>query len=128
MTDSGNNPRSVKLTPDFWLGEFIMEADPMPAPWVLDNLYRLAHRLQVVRDLLNRPVTVHSGYRTLLHNREVGGYPNSYHLSGMAADIVVEGMAASDVQLFLKNWQGGLGSYPEFTHLDIRPYRARWRR
>jgi uncharacterized protein YcbK (DUF882 family) len=48
------------------------------------------------------------------------------HLSGMAADIVVPGMPASELQRFLRNWSGGMGSYAHFTHVDIRPYPARW--
>lgn len=119
-------PRHIQLTPNFNLSEFLHGQDPLPAPWILDNLYRLANRLQVLRDLLGKPIIINSGYRSPEHNRAIGGAAHSYHLSGMAADIVVPGMTATQVQQFLKNWSGGLGSYPHFTHVDIRPNRARW--
>lgn len=116
----------VQLTPDFRLSEFLHGETVMPAPWILDNLHRLAHRLQVIRDVLGRPIIINSGYRSPRHNQVIGGAKNSFHLRGMAADIVVSGMQACEVQRFLKDWTGGLGSYAHFTHVDIRPYRARW--
>lgn len=122
-----SDPRNVRLTPNFTLAEFVRPEDPLPPPWILDNLYRLANRLQVVRDLLDKPLVITSGYRTEAHNRAIGGAKKSLHLSGMAADVVVPGIPAKEVQKFLRNWSGGLGLYGTFTHLDIRPYRARWR-
>lgn len=118
--------RAMLLTPNFRLGEFLHQSAPIPSPEVIENLTRLANRLQVVRDILNRPIIINSGYRTAEHNAEVGGEPTSYHLSGMAADIVIKGMTAHEVQAALKNWSGGMGSYATFTHLDIRHNRARW--
>lgn len=120
------NPRNVWLAPNFRLSEFLHADDPVPPPWILDNLARLANRLQVVRDLLGKPVIINSGYRTPAHNQKVGGAPNSMHLQGMAADFVVAGTPAAEVQKFLKNWTGGMGCYTHFTHLDIRPSYARW--
>ncbi|MBK8191075.1 MAG: DUF882 domain-containing protein [Vampirovibrionales bacterium] len=120
-------PRNIQLTPDFNLAEFLRPQDPVPAPYVLDNLYRLANRLQLLRDLLGRPIRINSGYRTIAHNQEVGGVQNSQHLSGTAVDIVVPGLMPRDLQLILMNWSGGMGQYKTYTHLDIRPYRARWR-
>ncbi|MDX2084689.1 MAG: D-Ala-D-Ala carboxypeptidase family metallohydrolase [Candidatus Melainabacteria bacterium] len=117
----------IYLTPHFRLDEFVQADTPMPAPWILDNLYRLAHRLQVVRDVINRPMHITSGYRTREHNRQVGGTPNSLHMSGMAADVVVPGMPAAALQKILRHWSGGMGEYTHFTHLDIRSHRARWR-
>lgn len=121
-----DNPRMIQLTPHFKLSEFLRADDPVPAPWILDNIDRLANRLQVIRDLLGRPILINSGYRTKAHNQAVGGAPQSQHLNGMAADIVVSGMPAQAVQAFLKNWSGGMGCYTHYTHLDIRPQQARW--
>jgi uncharacterized protein YcbK (DUF882 family) len=114
------------LAPHFKLCEFLHGDDPLPPAWVVNNLTRLAHRLQGIRDLLGLPVLINSGYRTAEHNRAVGGVKNSFHLKGMAADIIIPGMPAAEVQRHLRNWQGGMGSYAHFTHVDIRPYRARW--
>ena len=85
----------------------------------------MAHRLQVVRDIISCPMTITSGYRTESHNRQVGGHPLSYHVKGMAADIVVPEMSARELQSILTHWSGGMGCYETFTHLDIGPKR-RW--
>lgn len=114
------------LTPNFQLTEFVRPSDPMPDESILQNLQQLANRLQVIRDLVGRPVLINSGYRTPEHNRAVGGASASQHLQGKAADIIIPGMPASQVQQMLKNWSGGLGCYQHYTHVDIRPTRARW--
>lgn len=116
----------VMLTPNFKLTEFLTHGETIPVGEVLRNIYCLANRLQVIRDMLGKPVIITSGYRSPAHNRQVGGVENSYHTRGMAVDITVAGMTPGEVQAFLKNWSGGLGSYKTHTHLDIRPYKARW--
>lgn len=121
-----NDPRSIQLTPNFKLSEFLRAEDPMPAPWILDNIYRLANRLQVIRDLIGKPLLINSGYRSPAHNQAVGGAPQSQHMNGIAVDIVVTGMPAKELQALLKNWSGGMGCYQHYTHLDIRPQKARW--
>jgi len=118
----------VRLTPNFTLQEFLADGvtiDDLPDS-VLQNLWLLAQRLQVVRDFLGVPITITSGYRDPEHNKRVGGSPNSYHIKGMAADFTVLGMPANAVQGKLSNWSGGLGSYGTWTHVDIREKRARW--
>lgn len=117
--------RNTQLTPNFKLSEFVRTQDPLPQADILQNLLALANRLQVIRDLLGKPIVITSGYRTVSHNKAVGGASGSLHLKGMAADIVVQGMSAKDVQKFLKDWSGGLGCYPNFTHLDLGTKR-RW--
>ena len=93
---------------------------------VLGNLKRHADKLEIVRGLFNQPVHINSGYRCPAINKAVGGYANSYHMKGMAADIVVADIPPATVQEILRNWLGGMGTYQTFTHLDIRPYKARW--
>ena len=118
--------RNTQLTPHFNLNEFIRDQDPIPGPDVLANIENLANRLQVVREFLNKKITITSGYRTAKHNAAVGGSNKSYHLWGMAADIQVAGMTPAAVNHFLKSWSGGLGVYPNHTHVDIRPNKTRW--
>lgn len=43
--------------------------------------------LERIRDVTGRPVEIVSGYRDAVHNRRVGGAPNSQHLYGNAADL-----------------------------------------
>jgi uncharacterized protein YcbK (DUF882 family) len=116
----------TQLTPHFHLSEFIRAEDPFPNAEVLDHLQQLAQRLQTLRDLINLPIRITSGYRSREHNLAVGGKPDSYHLKGMAADIVIDGISARKLQQQLIHWSGGLGCYQTFTHVDIRPKKARW--
>lgn len=59
-----------------------------PGPTQLDNLHRLAKKLEEVRALLQKPVVVLSGFRTEAVNHAVGGAKKSAHISGRAADLI----------------------------------------
>lgn len=73
------------------------------------------------------PMTINSGYRCPVHNRNVGGAANSEHLKGTAADFTVRGVPPAKVYAWLDpGHPGGLGRYRAFTHVDVRPQRARW--
>ena len=118
----------IQLTPHFHLMEFLQHngADVLTAEHVA-NLRTLANRLEDVRTKCgDHPIRITSGFRTPWHNRHIGGAKNSYHLRGMAADIVIRGLPARDVQRLMADWDGGMGCYAGFTHLDIRADRARW--
>ena len=77
---------------------------------------------------------INSGYRCEAHNKVVGGSPNSQHLLGKAADIVIQGLDPildtydylDDLMLSGEILQGGLGMYSSFTHYDIRKTKKRW--
>ena len=117
----------MKLTQNFSLYEFLSPKDEVPpSVEVVRNLRCLANRLQVTRDILQKPIKINSGYRSIQYNAKIGGTSNSFHIKGMAADIVIEGMYPREVQEYLKHWSGGLGSYDTFTHVDIREEKARW--
>lgn len=86
--------------------------------------------LEDIRAHFNKPVIVTSGYRTPEYNTKIGGVKNSQHTKGTAADIKVSGISAKEVQEYLKNKypdKYGIGSYLNFTHIDIRTKKARWR-
>ena len=58
---------------------------------VIENLKALCMEvLQPLRDYLEKPVVISSGYRSEEVNRMVGGVKGSQHLRGEAADIHVE--------------------------------------
>jgi len=94
----------------------------------------LVHRLQVVRDILDVPITVTSGCRCKAYNYsdEVGGKPASLHLpdptdgKAKAVDWTVEDeeilMSAGRM---LYDWSGGFHRYLDFIHTDIGRKR-RW--
>ena len=94
--------------------------------------------LEMVRASFKMPVTINSGCRCLEHNEKVQKLNNvdyvpysskTKHMQGIAADIVVEGVEANVVYEFLCNYQPsryGIGNYVKFTHIDVRPTKARW--
>ena len=74
-------------------------------------------------------------YRCPVHNRRVGGVPNSQHVEGFAIDAIVP--AGYDVDSFADLIQsvmeelgqpGGIGRYYDegFVHFDDRGYWAFW--
>ncbi|MRI63986.1 DUF882 domain-containing protein [Ornithobacterium rhinotracheale] len=124
----------MKLSKDFDLSEFECHDGSKTPDFALKNLRELASNLQVLRDFLCKPIMVNSGYRSVAHNRKIGGKVNSQHLQGKAADIRVEGVTpeklASTIERLIYNGkmkQGGLGIYPTFVHYDIRGTKARWK-
>ena len=76
------------------------------------------------------PVVILSGRRCVPWNRLCGGEDRSLHLVGEAADHFVMGVPHRDLlAYYMERLQGryGLGCYPSFTHLDVRPGTpARW--
>lgn len=107
---------------------------------------KLLELLTTYRSFFNAPMYITSGARCLTHNAKVGGAApkldadhkpiwgtGSQHLWGMAADIVVDGVSPHTVHTMLaqgmdagEGW-GGLGEYREFTHVDVREKKSRWR-
>lgn len=62
--------------------------------------------LDPVRDMVNAPIIITSGYRCPQVNRLVGGVDNSQHMSGCAADFRVMGFTPSmmyEVFLYISN-------------------------
>lgn len=124
----------MQLTKNFHLDEFAChDGTPVPAAFV-PNAQRLADNLQVLRDELNMPVTVVSGYRTPAHNRKVRGAKRSEHLDASAGDVKVVNLAPEIVHLTIlrliaegRMEEGGLGLYDGWVHYDVRGRKARWR-
>ncbi len=73
------------LSPHFKLKEFASK-DGCDTVLVSDELLTMLERL---RSYLNGTITINSGYRSVSHNKKVGGAASSQHLFGTAADIVV---------------------------------------
>lgn len=87
----------------------------------------LVEKLQIMREHFHSPVLINSAYRTEKHNADVGGSPNSQHLKGKAADIVVSGVPSSSVANFAKIIGfRGVGLYSTFTHVDTRETTSYW--
>lgn len=92
------------------------------AATVQENVRRMMYKLEAIRVKLgNRPMNVNSGFRSISHNRNVGGASNSQHTYGIAADISVSGVSTTTVRNAAKS-SGFSGIYSEgsFTHMDSR--------
>ena len=86
----------IKLSKNFSLYEFLesqtarehhIDEQWNPPPGVIENLRQLCeHLLQPLRDALDEPIHISSGWRCTRLNILVGGVGNSWHLTGRAAD------------------------------------------
>lgn len=90
----------------------------------------LLNVLEVVRRHFGQPVHITSGCRCEEHNAMIGGSYGSKHKRGIAADIWVQSVKPSEVYEFLDGYMPnsyGIGYYDNFTHIDVRKNKARWR-
>jgi uncharacterized protein YcbK (DUF882 family) len=89
----------------------------------------LLNLLDSIREQLNEPVYINSGYRCEKHNAEVDGKKQSQHLLGNAADIHVKSLTPKQLYNFLEKEYDipGMGLYNTFVHIDVRTTgKARW--
>ena len=84
----------TRLTPHFTLEEFTFSQtaarkgiDNTPHEGILDNLCILANGMEDVRNLLNAPIYVSSGYRCPELNDLLGSKRTSQHTQGLACDF-----------------------------------------
>lgn len=89
----------------------------------------LINKLEELRVILGKPISILSGYRCPTHNRAVGGAKHSQHLIGNASDIKVDGIRVETLAKEAERVNfNGIGCYvrQKFVHLDVRSGRARW--
>lgn len=127
----------MNVTPHFTVEEFACaDGTPYPSEWIDERLCSLCETLEVIRERVGTPLVIVSGYRSLEYNRRVRGARHSQHVQGRAADIRSPTVSAARVhelvlELALERiatggasripFLGGLGKYPGFTHVDVRP-------
>ena len=124
---------SNQLTKDFNKREFnSKDGRRMPIDVFL-NIQILAHQLQIIRDTIDSPLHINSGYRSPQHNERIGGVRNSQHVLGKAADLSARDFSPTQLYGIIEGLidqgrilQGGLGLYNGFVHYDIRGTKARW--
>ena len=122
------------LTENFSLREFRCKDGTDVPPELIDNVVFLAKNLQVLRQLIGKPVKVISGYRSPAYNKKCGGTKKSQHMQARAADLKVSGMSSDELHAIIANAikndllaPGGIGWYPSFVHYDTRGRNARWK-
>jgi uncharacterized protein YcbK (DUF882 family) len=116
------------------------DEDPKKRTWFETRLAPLVNTLEVLREAAgNLPLHINSGYRTIAYDQKLydadAGRGNvakpqgSQHPKGRAVDVTHATLAPKELhQLVLKlqadgklPYLGGLGLYPSFIHLDVRP-------
>jgi uncharacterized protein YcbK (DUF882 family) len=95
---------------------------------------KLLSLLEELRGVVGVPVVVLSGTRCEKHNERVGGSRYSYHLKGMAADVVCDRSRMAIMVLYLlgvmvdRGLGVGLILPSGSVHVDVRGNRASWSR
>lgn len=121
----------AKIGRTFWLSEFTVSAmaerlgrSIVLPDSLLPNLERLVDQvLQPLRDAIDRPIVIISGYRPVWLNTRVGGSPTSAHKDARAADITVPGMAPIEVVKVVRALglpvDQAIEEFGSWTHLGI---------
>ena len=89
----------------------------------------LVKKLEVFRALCGgKPMHINSACRCGVHNKIVGGSPNSQHLLGKAADVrKIPGLSIDEMAKHAETAGfTGIGKYRSFVHVDVRDTPARW--
>ena len=94
----------TRLTPHFTLEEFTFSQtatrkgiDNTPHEGILDNLCILANGMEDVRNLLNAPIHVSSGYRCPELNDLLGSKRTSQHTQGLACDFTSNAYGSPEI-------------------------------
>lgn len=102
----------MKLSPHFSLEELThsdtavrLGIDNTPTVEVIDNLRFTAERLENVRDILQCPMLISSGFRCVALNDHLGSKRTSQHITGNAVDFIAPsyGNPRSVVEAIVKN-------------------------
>ena len=89
-------------------------------------------KLQLLRNLIDKPMRITSAYRSPDHNKKVGGAKHSKHLLATAFDVQMEGHDPAQFEAAARECGFlGFGFYEKsgFMHIDTGPARewnTRW--
>lgn len=112
--------KNVELSKHFKVKEFACK-DGSQVVFIDDHLVSI---LEILRNKIEKPVIITSGYRTPARNKAVNGAKYSFHMRGMAADIRVNGMSAKEIASKLNAIvppdECGIIVYESWVHLDTR--------
>ncbi len=112
------------------------DGTPYPEEWRRSRALVLGRVFERIRLEVGGPIRVNSAYRTREYNARVGGSRYSQHVEGRALDLAVPRKLIPreflgiilDVARSPSSLLRGLGVYPSFIHIDIRPSQrlVRW--
>ena len=124
---------NMRITKNFKLSEFrCRDGSDVPEEY-MENVRLLCENLQVLREYVDKPIRVISGYRSKKYNTRIGGARKSQHMLAKAADIKISGLSPKEIKSIIvslikegKMMKGGIGLYKTFVHYDVRGRYARW--
>ena len=67
---------------------------------MINLVYLAAFVLEPLREAMNEPIKIGSGFRSKELNKAVGGVANSQHMKGQAADLCIDGDRAKGRKWF----------------------------
>ena len=114
------NEMATRISKNFTLDELTASATAkargiINAPGVDEvcNMCALVHHvLQPLRDAMQEPIKIGSGYRCTNLNHAVGGVANSQHIRGQAADLCIDGDKVKG-----KRWFDWIRAHCDFDQL-----------
>jgi len=88
--------------------------------------HTVLERLDIARDIYGYPMQITSGFRTVEHNKKVGGSSRSSHLLGYAIDIYCENSKKRFLMLeaLLDAGFTRIGIADNFIHVDADPEKS----
>tara|TARA_R110002096_G_scaffold242182_1_gene434138 strand:- start:132 stop:569 length:438 start_codon:yes stop_codon:yes gene_type:complete len=89
-----------------------------------------ANILQPLRDLVNRPIVISSGYRSINLNRLIGGSILSQHTIGQAADFTIPGLSIEEIIATIKALKlpvdQCINEFDQWVHISYRHNRGQY--
>lgn len=119
-------------------GEHHIEGKPgyglntLPPRALWPNVIPLVNVLDALRERVGVPVRLSNVYRSPAYNAAIKGAKDSQHMQFKAADISVGAERPADVAATLRKmrsdgmFEGGVGLYNGFVHVDVRGSDADW--
>ena len=88
--------------------------------------HEVVQALDIARDIYGYPMIISSGFRSVEHNRAVGGSPKSSHLLGWAVDIAITNSRKRFllVEALLDAGFNRIGISEDFVHCDMDPNKS----
>ena len=126
MVFSKSADGALYITPNFQVKEFACSDG---SDVVVVHPY-IPHICQIIRNKFNMPFSPNSAYRTISHNKSVGGATKSNHIYGRAVDIpakkgVTPKQLYDYVDKMFGDW-GELGIYSWGIHVGIQDKKSRF--
>lgn len=105
------------------------------------NIIRTIVVLDEIRERCGSPIRLTSTYRSPAYNAAVGGEPNSYHMRFMAIDFQSDKTTPARLRRIADDlrghpfdlpanddfcFNGGIGLYETFVHIDTRDFNRDW--